>query len=62
MRALLSKNKPGVVLIVSSVAGLQGYYAPALYSTAKHAIIGFVKCMASADQEEGVKVVCICPR
>ncbi|MCJ1486202.1 hypothetical protein MMC06_006378 [Schaereria dolodes] len=61
MRALLSKNKPGVVLIVSSVAGLQGYYAPALYSTAKHAIIGFVKCMASADQEEGVKVVCICP-
>ncbi len=61
MRALLGKNKKGVVLIIASVAGLVGIYSSALYCATKHAIVGFVKSLADADPVEGVKVVCICP-
>ncbi|KAK5165009.1 hypothetical protein LTR04_001547 [Oleoguttula sp. CCFEE 6159] len=61
MRALLSKDKKGVVVITASVAGLSGIYLASLYCATKHAIVGFVKSMGDADAEEGVKVVCICP-
>ncbi|MCJ1227937.1 hypothetical protein MMC12_004596 [Toensbergia leucococca] len=55
MRALLSKNKPGVVLIVSSVAGLRSNYAAALYCATKHALVGFSRSMGPADEDEGIK-------
>lgn len=61
MRSLLSVDKPGVVLIVSSGAGITGTYAAALYCATKHAVVGFTKSMAQADADENVKVVCICP-
>ena len=61
IRTLLGKNKKGVVLIVSSIAGLEGGYPVPLYCATKHAVIGFVKSMAQADPLEGVKVVTICP-
>lgn len=61
MRSLLSVDKPGVVLIVSSGAGITGTYAAALYCATKHAVVGFTKSMAQADADENVKVVCILP-
>ena len=61
IRALLSRNKPGVVLVVSSVAGLIGSYPSALYCATKHALVGFTKSLGPADREEGVKIVCACP-
>lgn len=61
MRALLGRDKKGVVLMIASVAGLAGLYASPLYCATKHAIVGFVKSMAEADRLEGVKVVAICP-
>ncbi len=61
MRALLGKDKKGVVLIVASLAGLQGAYAAALYTATKHAMVGFTRSMGAADRLEGVKIVCICP-
>ncbi|KAH7032149.1 15-hydroxyprostaglandin dehydrogenase [Macrophomina phaseolina] len=61
MRALLRKNKKGVVLLVSSIAGYGGTYAVPLYCATKHAVVGFVKSMRKAEQEEGVKVVALCP-
>ena len=61
MRALLGANKKGVVGLVASGAGLSGGYLASLYCASKHAIVGFAKSMGQADQEEGVKVVCICP-
>ncbi|CAK3847636.1 hypothetical protein B0A54_05979 [Lecanosticta acicola] len=60
-RSLLRANKPGVVLLVASVAGLTGEYRAALYCASKHAVVGFTKSMAQADVDENVKVVCICP-
>lgn len=61
IRAVLGRDKPGVVLIIASIAGLRSSYAPVMYCTSKHALVGFTKGMAVADDHEGVKVVCICP-
>ena len=61
LRALLGADKKGVVLMVASVAGLTGIYPTPLYCATKHAIVGFVKSMAEADAEEGIKVVAVCP-
>lgn len=60
-RALVGAEKKGVVVLVSSNAGLMGVYGPALYVATKHAVVGFAKSMGHADGTEGVKVVCICP-
>ena len=65
MRALAGKNKKGVVkgvvCCISSIAGLNGYYAAALYCASKHAIVGIVRSLGMADVEESVKIVGICP-
>lgn len=61
MRSALSVNKPCVVLIVSSGAGITGQYAAALYCATKHAVVGFTKSMHQADIDESCKIVCILP-
>jgi NAD(P)-dependent dehydrogenase (short-subunit alcohol dehydrogenase family) len=60
-RVLLGADKKGVIVLVSSGAGLYGVYLAALYCASKHAIVGLAKSLGPADEEEGVKVVCICP-
>ncbi|KAK2739674.1 hypothetical protein FQN57_006508 [Myotisia sp. PD_48] len=61
IRALKARQKKGVVLVVASLAGLQGAYAVPLYVASKHAVVGFTKSMAPAEIHEGVKVVAMCP-
>ncbi|KXL50211.1 hypothetical protein M433DRAFT_167650 [Acidomyces richmondensis BFW] len=61
MRSCLHANKPCVVLLVASGAGIVGQYGAALYCASKHAVVGFTKSMAQADKDEDCKIVCICP-
>lgn len=61
MRSCLKANKPGVVLIVASGAGVTGFYGSPLYCATKHAVVGFTKSMAQADKDENLKVVSVCP-
>lgn len=61
MRSCLGANKPGVMLIVASMAGITGSYGAALYCASKHAVVGFTKSMAQADIDENFKIVCCCP-
>ena len=61
MRSCLKANKPGVVLIVASGAGVTGFYGSPLYCATKHAVVVFTKSMAQADKDENVKVVSVCP-
>lgn len=61
MRSCLKANKPGVVLIVASCAGVTGFYSSPLYCATKHAVVGFTKSMAQADKDENFKVVSVCP-
>lgn len=60
-RALVGAEKKGVVMLVSSAAGLRGTYGCALYVASKHAIVGLCRSLAHADGAEGIKVVCMCP-
>lgn len=60
-RALLKKNKKGVVLIMASMAGYSGNFSAPMYSVTKHALIGFARSIGDLDRLEGVKVVTICP-
>ncbi|KAI9723457.1 MAG: hypothetical protein M1828_004187 [Chrysothrix sp. TS-e1954] len=61
MRALVSHNKKGVVLIVGSSSALMGIYSGPLYCASKHALAGFTKSMGPADRLEGVKILLLCP-
>ncbi|BCR95014.1 uncharacterized protein AKAW2_12060S [Aspergillus luchuensis] len=61
IRALLGKDKKGVVCLVSSIAGINASIRSPLYCASKHAIWGFVKSMTMLDLLEGVKVTSICP-
>jgi NAD(P)-dependent dehydrogenase (short-subunit alcohol dehydrogenase family) len=61
IRALLKKNKKGVILITASMAGFHGNFPAALYCSTKHAIVGFVRSLADLDRLEGIKVVAVAP-
>lgn len=61
MKASIGRNRPMVMCIVSSMAGLLGLYPTPIYNASKHAVVGFVKSMKPADEEENIKVVAICP-
>ncbi|KAM5346073.1 hypothetical protein ACJ41O_009078 [Fusarium nematophilum] len=61
IRALLGKNKRGVVAIVGSIAGYSKQYPAPIYSATKHAIVGFTRSLGSAQEVQGVKVVSVCP-
>jgi len=61
MKACASEKKKGVVCLVASTAGIRVNYLSSLYAASKHAIVGFAKSMGQADEEEGLRIVCICP-
>jgi len=61
IRALLRKNKKGVILVVASLAGYQGTFSVPLYVTTKHAVVGFVRSMAALEDMEGIKVTAVAP-
>ena len=61
MRALLGRDKKGVVVLVSSIAGYAKNYSSPLYVATKHALVGFTRSMGDAEELQGVKVVSVCP-
>lgn len=61
MRALAGAEKQGVVVMVSSTAGIRATYLASLYTASKHAIVGFTKAMGQADPDLGVRISCIMP-
>ncbi|HEY2652876.1 MAG TPA: SDR family NAD(P)-dependent oxidoreductase [Solirubrobacteraceae bacterium] len=51
----------GVIVNVSSIAGLRGAFAGAAYTASKHGVVGLTKSMAYTYREDGVRAVCVCP-
>jgi NAD(P)-dependent dehydrogenase (short-subunit alcohol dehydrogenase family) len=57
---IMLKAGSGVILNMSSAAGLQAIAGPA-YSASKHAVIGFTNSVAATYREDGIRCVALCP-
>ena len=51
----------GVILFVSSIAGLQGYAGEAVYCASKFAQVGFAQAVDAELRQFGIQVVAFCP-
>ncbi|MCR3955324.1 MAG: SDR family oxidoreductase [Gudongella sp.] len=54
-------NKYGVIINISSVAGLRGGLASPAYTASKHGIIGLTGDTATKHGADGIRAVAICP-
>ena len=59
--AMIDSGRGGVVINVSSVAGLVGLQRMSAYSAAKGAIISLTRAMAADFAQYGIRVNCIAP-
>jgi NADP-dependent 3-hydroxy acid dehydrogenase YdfG len=57
----LIERKSGVIINMSSSAGLEGYAEMAVYCATKFGIRGFTEALAKEVAEKGIKVYSICP-
>jgi 3-oxoacyl-[acyl-carrier protein] reductase len=58
---VMIERESGVILFVSSIAGLQGYAGEAVYCATKFAQVGFAQAMDAELRKHGIKVVAYCP-
>lgn len=55
----LKERKEGVVIFVSSIAGLVGLFGYTAYSASKFAVVGLAECLSMEVKAHNVKV-CVC--
>ena len=60
-RGLISANKPGSLINISSQMSVVGGIDRAVYCASKHALEGFTKSMAIEWGQHGIRVNTICP-
>jgi NAD(P)-dependent dehydrogenase (short-subunit alcohol dehydrogenase family) len=58
---LMRKAGEGVVILVSSVAGIRGCPAAIAYGTAKAAILHFTRMLARDEADHNIRVNCVAP-
>ena len=57
----MKKQKSGVIINLSSIAGKEGFKAHSAYVASKHAVIGITKCLAIELIEYNIRVNAVCP-
>jgi 3-oxoacyl-[acyl-carrier protein] reductase len=58
---VMLKQKEGLVLMISSMAGLYGFAGEAVYCATKFAQVGFAQALDKELRTSGIKVGVICP-
>jgi meso-butanediol dehydrogenase/(S,S)-butanediol dehydrogenase/diacetyl reductase len=57
----MRKRGGGNIIVTASVAGMNGQYGLAPYTTSKAGVINLVRTMALDHAREGIRVNCVCP-
>lgn len=57
----MKKNGGGVILNMSSVAGVQAWAATGTYSASKHGVMALTRALAEEGRDYHIKVSAICP-
>jgi NAD(P)-dependent dehydrogenase (short-subunit alcohol dehydrogenase family) len=58
---LMVEQGHGVIINITSAAGLGGGFAGAAYTTSKHAVIGLTKNSAVMYAKQGIRCLAVCP-
>ncbi len=58
---LMIQQREGLVLMISSIAGVYGFAGEAVYCATKFAQIGFAQALDNELRQHGIKVGTICP-
>lgn len=58
---IIRRNQEGVIILISSVAGLRGVPGHLAYATAKGAILQFTRSLARDEADHNIRVNCIAP-
>jgi 3-oxoacyl-[acyl-carrier protein] reductase len=57
----MKKQGGGVILNMSSVAGVQAWAGTGVYSASKHGVMAFTRALADEGRSHNIKVSAICP-
>ena len=58
---VMLKQKAGIILMISSMAGIYGFGGEAVYCATKFAQVGFAQALDKELRTQGIKVGVICP-
>ncbi|HMU53841.1 MAG TPA: SDR family oxidoreductase [Nitrospira sp.] len=57
----MKQQRGGMIINISSVAGLQAWSGTGAYSASKHGVMALTKALADEGRQYGIKVSAICP-
>ena len=58
---IYQKQGHGKFIVISSIAGLFGFYSRSTYSAAKHALHGYFDTLRLEEENNGISVLIVCP-
>ena len=58
---VMEKQKAGIIVNISSLAGKNAFVNGAGYAATKWALMGFSKCLMLEEREHNIRVITVCP-